>query len=130
MGSFVYKESNVEKSPTPISQRPASAESTAGLSSVERPSRNALLGRKSWSTQRNRPPAAYWVKEYLVSPAWVAVFEWRMVAEGMRIVAPGGNSITSFRSQRTRCPPSFGLKRPRAVMAHHPKGRFPGSVWG
>jgi hypothetical protein len=45
------------------------------------------------------------------------------------MVDPGGNSITSFRSQSTKCPPRLGWKGPRAVMAHHPNGRFAGSVW-
>jgi hypothetical protein len=42
----------------------------------------------------------------------------RMV-EGMRM--SGGNSMTSIRSQRTRCSPFVGSESPRAWMAHYSK---------
>jgi hypothetical protein len=54
----------------------------------------------------------------------------RSDADGMSIVEPGGNSMTNFRSQRMRWPLRVGLKLPSAIMAHQPKGRFPGSVCG
>jgi hypothetical protein len=56
--------------------------------------------------------------------------EWQIMAEGMRIVDPGRNRMMSLRSQRTRCPPRSGLKRPRAVMAHQPQERLLKSRWG
>ena len=45
------------------------------------------------------------------------------------MVDPGGNSITSCRSHKTRWSPRVGSKGPNDVMAHQPNGRFPGSVW-
>jgi len=51
-------------------------------------------------------------------------------AEGIRIVEPGGKSITSPRSHRMRWPPRHGSNWPSAVMEHHPKERLPWSVWG
>lgn len=52
------------------------------------------------------------------------------MAEGMRMVDPGGNSIAYFKSQRTRWPPEVGSKDPKAVMAHHPQVKFAWSLWG
>ena len=64
--------------------------------------------RKLFATQRNRPPAVYCVNEYRTSLSAMARFECLKMAEGMRIVAPGGNSMMSFNSQRTRWPPRVG----------------------
>lgn len=47
-----------------------------------------------------------------------------MAEEGTSTVDPGGNSTTRPASQRTRCPPFFGLNFPKAVMPHQPNGRF------
>ncbi len=55
----------------------------------------------------------------------MAVLEWRSIAEGIRIVEPGGKSMMSFRSQRTKCPPCLGSNQPNAVNAHHPNGGLP-----
>ena len=57
------------------------------------------------------------------------MFECRTTAEGIRIVAPGGKSITSPRSHKMRWPPRHGSNGPSAVMEHHPNERLPGSVW-
>jgi len=59
----------------------------------------------------------------------IEMFECRIEPDGMRMVDPGGNSMTICRSQRMRWPPRIGLKFPRAVIAHQPKGRFPMSMW-
>lgn len=85
---------------------------------------SAASVRNPLSTQRKRPPAQYWVNETLLSPFCTGMFECATVADGMRIVAPWGNSMMSFASQSMRCPPSFGLKLPRACTAHQPKGQF------
>jgi hypothetical protein len=55
-------------------------------------------------------------------------FECEIVADGMRIVEPGGNSMTRPHSQRIRWPPFLGSKSPNAVTAHMPKGRLEKSV--
>lgn len=58
------------------------------------------------------------------------VLEWVTTEEGIRIVEPGGKSMTSPKSQRIIWPPVRKSKAPRAVMEHHPNARLPGSVWG
>ena len=60
---------------------------------------------KPHSTHRNKPPAVYCVKEQRCSPSCTGTLECRRMAEGMNINEPGENSITSPRSQTTRCPP-------------------------
>jgi len=50
------------------------------------------------------------------------------MAEGRRMVEPGGNSMTRWQSQRTKWPPFFGLNEPRAVTAHQPKAKLAKSV--
>jgi len=52
-----------------------------------------------------------------------------MAPEEIRIVELGGNSITSLRSHRTRCPSRVGSKLPRAVIVHQLNGRLPESMW-
>ena len=47
-----------------------------------------------------------------------------MQADGIRMVEPGGKVMTSFSSQRMRCPPRVGSKSPREVIAHQPNGRL------
>jgi hypothetical protein len=71
----------------------------------------------------------YCVNEYRDSSGPIATLEWQMAPEGIRIVEPGGNSITSLRSHRTRCPPRVGSNLPRAVIAHQPNGRLAKSTW-
>lgn len=44
------------------------------------------------------------------------------------MVEPGGNSTTRWQSHRTKCPPFLGSNEPRAVTAHHPKGKLAKSV--
>ena len=55
-------------------------------------------------------------------------FECEIVADGMRTVEPGRNSMTRLHSQRIRWPPFLGSKSPNAVTAHMPKGRLEKSV--
>lgn len=52
------------------------------------------------------------------------------MAEGMRMLHPGGRRMTRPRSQRMRWPPRSGLNFPSAVMTHQPNARLPESVWG
>ena len=76
------------------------------------------------STHLNIPPAEYCVNDKRHSSWLMEVLEWVMVAEGKRMVEPGGNSTASLRSQSMRWPPFMGSKSPRAVMAHQPNARF------
>jgi len=54
----------------------------------------------------------------------MAVLQWEITADGISMVEPAGNSITSPHSQRTRWPPRLGSNDPKAVIAHRPNGRF------
>lgn len=121
--------SNVENMPSPMVQRRRMTSSSSILASSDRLSQYSLSFWNPWSTHRKRPPAVYWVNEYRSSPFWIATLECRTTADGRRIVDPGGNSITSLRSHKTRCPPCLGSKGPRDVTAHHLLGRLAGSVW-
>jgi hypothetical protein len=113
----------VEKRPTPFSHRPALSRSKAAFPLLSA-ALNAAAVRHPCSSHRMSPPAQYCVKDFRSSPGRRAVFECRRVADGMRIVAPGGNSITISMSHKIRCPPNFGLKLPNAVTAHQPNARF------
>ena len=55
-------------------------------------------------------------------------FECEIVADGRRIVEPGGNSMTRLHSQRMRWPPFLGSKFPNAATVHMPKARLAKSV--
>ena len=57
------------------------------------------------ATHRMMPPEVYCVKEYLRSVSATSTFEWDTQADGMKIVDPGGNSMTSFKSHNTKWPP-------------------------
>lgn len=84
---------------------------------------------KPFATHLNSPPAKYCIKQYLVSPRWIDVLEWRRRAEGRRIVAPGGNRIMTPRSHRTRWPPRDGSWSDSAVSAQNVLGELPISTW-
>ena len=75
-----------------------------------------------WSTQQNSPPAVYCMNKYRDSFCRIVILEWQIAPEGITIVEPGGNLITSLRSHRIRCPPKVGSNLLRAVITHHPKG--------
>lgn len=77
-----------------------------------------------YRTHRKRLPAAYCVKELRHSSCEIGRLPWTTVPEGMRAVAAGGNSTTSFRVLRMRCPPRNGSKEPMLVIAHQPFGLF------
>lgn len=81
-----------------------------------------------FSTQQKSSPAAYCVNKYRRSWESTVTFECKIVAEGRRIVEPGGNSMTRPHSQRMRWPLFLGLKFPNAVTAHMPKARLVKSV--
>ena len=123
------KDDSLENSPRPFAQRSSPLFPSALLSSLLRPLYHSDVFWNPCSTHLNSPPAVYCVNEYRVSPVCMEVLPWRRLAEGMRIVEPGGNSMTRWRSHNTRCPPRLKSKLPRAVIAHQPKGRFPESVW-
>ena len=57
------------------------------------------------------------------------VLECQTTADRMKIVEPGGRSMTRLRSHKIVCSPWCGSKGPKDVMLHHPKERLPGSVW-
>ena len=120
--------SSVENRLSPIVQRHCIALSSSIASSFDRLEWYLSSFWNPWSTHRNKPPAVYCMKEYCSSPFWMGILEWWRTADGIRIVDPGGNSITSWRSQSTRWPPRLGSKEPREVMEHQPLGRLPGSV--
>ena len=52
------------------------------------------------------------------------------MAEGKRMVDPGGKRMTSPRSQKTRWPPRSVLNSLQLVTAHCPQKGLPGSVCG
>ena len=119
--------STVGNNPSPCCQRSEAASSALCLplgSSIL----NCSAVRKLLSTQRNKPPAAYWVNDMRPSPSCTLVFECRITEDGIRAVAPGGNSTTIFISHSIRCPPLAGLKSPSAVMAHQPYAKLAASL--
>jgi hypothetical protein len=77
---------------------------------------------------RKISPGQYWVNDILVSLSFVGILECVMRADGKHMHAPAGNSKTSFKSQRIRCPPFEASKIPRAVIKHHPNGQFRESI--
>lgn len=127
--TFGSNSDSFEKSPKPSLHRCLRSRSLCLSCSFVALAVKVLSVQKPFFTQRNRPPAAYWVKEYRDSPGWIQVLECRITAEGIRMVEPGGKSMTRPRSHKMRCPPRRGSKGPRDVMEHHPKARLPGSVW-
>lgn len=64
--------------------------------------------RKPYLTHLTNPPAKYWVKERRFSLDDILTLPCRRIADGMSIVDPGGNSMTSPRSKSTKCPPWVG----------------------
>lgn len=65
---------------------------------------NSPSVRKPLSTHRSSPLMPYWVDKARCSPVYTGTDEWVRVVEGMRIVEPDGNSITSLRSYSIRWP--------------------------
>ena len=76
----------------------ASSRAASSLSSLY----SLLSFLKPYRTHRKRPPAAYCVMDIRVSPSWRGVFPCGTVAEGIRAVAPPGNSIINRRCSSTR----------------------------
>ena len=91
-------------------------------------SANSDSVRPPYAIQRMRPPAQYWVNDCLFSPGWMGRLLCSMSAEGRHMLAPGGNSMMSFRVCSTSCPPRRGSKSPRAVMWHQLQGSLAASV--
>ena len=113
---------------SPQAQRWASFSSCFADSSGDREARNSVDFWNPFSTHRKSPPAVYCVNEYRRSSRPTMTLECEIVANGMRTVEPGGNSMTRPHSQRIRWPPFLGSKSPNAVTAHMPKGRLEKSV--
>lgn len=109
---------------SPQDQRPASLSSWLADSSGDK----ELLALNPFSTHRKMAPAVYCVKEYRRSSFPTIAFECDIVADGIRMVDPGGNSMARPHSQRMRWPPFLGSKFPSAVTAHMPKARFSESL--
>ena len=113
---------------SPQTQRLAYFSSCFTISSGDRDARNSSDFWNPFSTHRNSPPAVYCVNEYRHSSRSTVTFECKIVADGRRIVEPGGNLMIKPHSQRMRWLPFLGLKSPNAVTVHILNGRLVKSV--
>lgn len=123
----VRSSSREEKSDIPKAHRALLSSGMRIFSASDRDFLYWVVFWKPWSTQRNNPPAEYWVNEARVSSAAMGVFEWEMAAEGMRMVEPAGNSMARLSSHSTMWPPRVWSNLPSAVMLQIPNGRLAAS---
>ena len=121
---MAWRASRVLNSERPHSSWFRSFSSSTACSSLFNEAQKTSFCRKLCLIKRNRPPAEYWVNEYLLLWLWIAVLECEMHADGMRIVEPGGKVTMSPHSQRMMWLLAAGSNSLRAVIEQQPNTRL------